>query len=69
MISAGCLGSDGCGKAPLWRLTEKGNTSKQSPDGLREDPTKTMSEVSVVLTEGGLSRVASMCGRVAENRQ
>jgi hypothetical protein len=39
MISAGCLGSDGCGKAPNWRLTEKGNTSKHSPDGLRDDPT------------------------------
>jgi hypothetical protein len=40
MISAGCLGSDGYGKAPLWRLTEKGNTSKQSHDGLFEAPTQ-----------------------------
>jgi hypothetical protein len=39
MLSAGCLGSDGYGKAPHWRLTEKGNTSKHSPDGLLESPT------------------------------
>jgi hypothetical protein len=26
MLSAGCLGSDGRGKAPLWRLTDKGTT-------------------------------------------
>jgi hypothetical protein len=38
MLSAGCLGSDGHGKAPHWRLTEKGNTSKHSPEGLFEPP-------------------------------
>jgi hypothetical protein len=39
MLSAGCLGSDGYGKAPNWRLTEKGNTSKHNPEGLFEPPT------------------------------
>jgi hypothetical protein len=34
----GCLGVDGKGKAPHWRLTEKGQTSKASPDGLFEPP-------------------------------
>ena len=34
----GCLGVDGKGKAPHWRLTEKGRTSKASPEGLFEPP-------------------------------
>jgi hypothetical protein len=37
-LSAGHLGVDGHGKAPHWRLTEKGCTSKVSPDGLFEPP-------------------------------
>jgi hypothetical protein len=34
----GCLGTEGKGKAPHWRLTEKGQTSKASPEGLFEPP-------------------------------
>jgi hypothetical protein len=34
----GSLGVDGEGKAPHWRLTELGNTSKASADGLFEAP-------------------------------
>ena len=34
----GCLGVDGVGKAPHWRLTELGATSKASPTGLFEPP-------------------------------
>jgi hypothetical protein len=34
------LGVDGKGKAPHWRLTDSGRTSKSSASGLREDPTK-----------------------------
>ena len=33
-----CLGVDGVGKAPHWRLTELGTTSKASPNGLFEAP-------------------------------
>jgi hypothetical protein len=40
MEHPGCLGSDGKGKAPKWRLTEKGNTSKASATGELEWPTK-----------------------------
>ena len=36
--SHGCLGVDGKGKSPHWRLTEKGQTSKASPNGLFEPP-------------------------------
>ena len=34
----GCLGVDGKGKSPHWRLTEKGLTSKANPEGLFEPP-------------------------------
>ena len=34
LATAGSLGVDGKGKAPHWRLTELGNTSKASADGL-----------------------------------
>jgi hypothetical protein len=36
----GCLGVDGKGKAPHWRLTELGNTSRASADGLLDPPTR-----------------------------
>ena len=36
----GCLGVEGKGKSPHWRLTEKGTTSKRSADGLPEAPTR-----------------------------
>ena len=36
--SHGCLGVDGKGKSPHWRLTEKGQTSKASADGVFEPP-------------------------------
>jgi hypothetical protein len=36
----GTLGVDGKGRAPHWRLTELGNTSRKSPDGLPEYPTR-----------------------------
>src|SRR6185437_7905509 len=36
----GCLGVDGKGKAPHWRLTELGCTSRASADGLFEPGTK-----------------------------
>ncbi|ODS02083.1 hypothetical protein AUC71_02425 [Methyloceanibacter marginalis] len=36
----GCLGVDGKGKSPHWRLTEAGTTSKTSPNGLPEPPTR-----------------------------
>jgi hypothetical protein len=35
----GCLGVDGKGKAPHWRLTELGCTSRASADGLLDPPT------------------------------
>ena len=34
----GCLGVDGVGKAPHWRLTELGTTSQANPNGLFEPP-------------------------------
>jgi len=34
--SPGCLGVDGKGKSPHWRLTEKGVTSKANPEGIFE---------------------------------
>jgi hypothetical protein len=37
---AGCLGVDGRGKAPHWRLTELGTISKASADGLFEPPSQ-----------------------------
>jgi hypothetical protein len=37
--SPGCLGVDGKGKAPHWRLTELGCTSKASAGGTFEPPT------------------------------
>jgi hypothetical protein len=36
----GTLGVDGKGRAPHWRLTELGNTSRKSPEGLPEYPTR-----------------------------
>ena len=36
----GCLGVEGKGKSPHWRLTELGTTSKTSSDGLPEAPTR-----------------------------
>jgi len=36
----GCLGVDGKGKAPHWRLTELGNTSRASADGVFNSPTR-----------------------------
>ena len=36
----GCLGIEGKGKAPHWRLTELGQTSKAGADGLFEPPTR-----------------------------
>ena len=36
----GCLGVEGKGKSPHWRLTELGTTSKMSSDGLPEAPTR-----------------------------
>jgi hypothetical protein len=38
-VAAGCLGVDGKGKSPRWRLTELGATSKASANGLFEPPT------------------------------
>jgi hypothetical protein len=38
--SPGCLGVDGKGKSPHWRLTELGNTSKTGSNGLLEHPTR-----------------------------
>ena len=35
----GCLGAEGKGKSPHWRLTEKGATSKASAGGVFEPPT------------------------------
>ena len=37
---AGRLGVDGKGKAPHWRLTELGNTSRASADGLLDPPAR-----------------------------
>jgi len=39
MSSPGCLGVEGKGKAPHWRLTECGTTSKTSATGVWEPPT------------------------------
>ena len=39
LLQAGCLGTDGKGKAPHWRLTELGQTTKTSAEGLFEPPT------------------------------
>src|SRR6478672_925642 len=36
----GNLGVDGKGKAPHWRLTELGNTSRASADGVLDSPTR-----------------------------
>lgn len=36
----GCLGVEGRGKSPHWRLTELGTTSRTSADGLPEAPTR-----------------------------
>ena len=40
LATAGSLGVDGKGKAPHWRLTELGNTSKASADGRFDPPTR-----------------------------
>jgi hypothetical protein len=34
----GCLGVEGKGKSPVWRLTERGNTSRASANGCFEPP-------------------------------
>jgi hypothetical protein len=39
LSTPGCLGVEGKGKSPVWRLTEKGVTSKGSARGVYEDPT------------------------------
>jgi hypothetical protein len=40
LLEHGCLGVDGKGKAPHWRLTELGTTSAASSGGLYEPPTR-----------------------------
>jgi hypothetical protein len=40
LAEPGRLGVDGQGKAPHWRLTELGSTSKTSADGLLEPPSR-----------------------------
>ena len=40
LLQHGCLGVDGKGKSPHWRLTELGQTSKTSADGLLDPPTR-----------------------------
>jgi len=47
----GCLGVDGEGKSPLWRLTELGTTSRTSADGLPEAPTRDFLKWDGVLFE------------------
>ena len=37
---AGCLGVDGKGKAPHWRLTELGSTGRASADGMFDPPSR-----------------------------
>jgi len=39
LLQGGCLGVDGQGMAPHWRLTEKGATSKASAEGVFEPAT------------------------------
>ena len=39
-MELGCLGIEGKGKAPHWRLTELGTTSKTSSSGVAEPPTR-----------------------------
>jgi hypothetical protein len=39
LVQHGCLGVEGKGKSPHWRLTELGMTSKASADGIFEPPT------------------------------
>jgi hypothetical protein len=40
MVQPGCLGFDGKGKAPHWRLTELGQTSRSTADELPEVPSR-----------------------------
>jgi hypothetical protein len=40
MATPGCLGVEGKGKAPHWRLTELGETSRASANALLEPPTR-----------------------------
>jgi hypothetical protein len=40
LAAPGCLGVDGKGKAPHWRLTERGTTSKTSANGVPDIPTR-----------------------------
>jgi len=47
----GCLGVDGKGKSPHWRLTELGNNSKATADGLSESPTRDFLKWDGVLFE------------------
>jgi hypothetical protein len=39
LVTPGCLGVDGKGKAPHWRLTEAGQTRQTSATGIWEPPT------------------------------
>ena len=40
MVTPGCLGVEGKGKSPHWRLTELGATSKTTAEGLPEPPSR-----------------------------
>ena len=40
MVTPGCLGVEGKGKSPHWRLTELGATPKATADGLHEPPSR-----------------------------
>ena len=40
LVSPGCLGVEGKGKAPHWRLTELGTEPRASANGLPEVPTR-----------------------------
>ena len=51
LAAHGCLGVEGKGKAPLWRLTELGATSKASSNGAFEPPTNDFLKWSGVLFE------------------
>src|SRR5262249_43330178 len=51
LVRLGCLGVDGEGKSPLWRLTELGTTSTTSADGLPEAPTRDFLKWDGVLFE------------------
>ena len=48
----GCLGVDGKGKSPLWRLTELGQTSGASANSLQEIETKDFLRRTALLSIG-----------------